>query len=302
MLEVLDRRNLFVIPLDARREWYRYHHLFADVLRARLVREEPDRVLDLHRRASRWFEQRGESHDAIRHALAGEDFERAAGMIEMAIPGLRQARQEATMRRWFELLPDRVVSGSAGPERGVCRNAHGARRVSRTSRCCCKAQSDGWDQHPTIGSGQPVRPAAMVVVDEAEFRRLPSAVALYRAAQAQIEGDRERTEAFAQQAFDLAGDDDPLGRGAAAGFLALAHLGERRPRGRPWLLDGGHGLACNVPATPSMRSVATDRWRRSAPPKVVCTRRCGPTNTACGWRPTATTVLRGAGDMHVGMS
>src|SRR4029079_6186878 len=54
MLEVLDRRHLFVIPLDARREWYRYHHLFSDVLRARLMREERHRVADLHRRASRW--------------------------------------------------------------------------------------------------------------------------------------------------------------------------------------------------------------------------------------------------------
>ena len=105
MLEVLDRRNLFVIPLDARREWYRYHHLFADVLRARMSREEPDRVHDLHRRASRWYEQRRERSDAIGHALAGEDFERAADMIELAIPGLRQARQEATMRRWLEFYP-----------------------------------------------------------------------------------------------------------------------------------------------------------------------------------------------------
>ena len=107
-LEDLDRRNLFVMPLDARREWYRYHHLFADVLRARLLREEPDRVPDLHRRASFWYDQRGERFDAIRHALAGEDYERAADMIEPAIPSLRKARQEATMRRWFEQLPDQV--------------------------------------------------------------------------------------------------------------------------------------------------------------------------------------------------
>ena len=108
MLEVLDRRNLFVIPLDAHREWYRYHHLFADVLRATLLREEPDRVLALHRRASSWYEQHGERSAAIRHALAGEDFERAADLIEPAIPSLRQGRQEATMRSWFELLPDEL--------------------------------------------------------------------------------------------------------------------------------------------------------------------------------------------------
>ena len=112
----------------------------------------------------------------------------------------------------------------------------------------------------------------MVVVDEAEFRRLPSAVALYRAAQAQMNGDRERTEAYAHRAFDLAGEDDPLGRGAAAGFLALAHWGGGD-------LEAAHGfwaeaMAClNAQATPSMRSVATDHWRRSVSPKGDCTRR-----------------------------
>ena len=65
----------------------------------------------------------------------------------------------------------------------------------------------------------------MVVADESEFPRLPSAVALYRAAQAQLEGDPERVEAFALKAFTLAGDGDPLGRAGGAGFLAFAHWG-----------------------------------------------------------------------------
>src|SRR4051794_27879252 len=71
MLESLDRANLFLVPLDDRRHWYRYHHLFADVLQARLLDEQPDRVRELHRRASRWYEQNGEPAEAIRHALAG---------------------------------------------------------------------------------------------------------------------------------------------------------------------------------------------------------------------------------------
>ena len=87
------------------------------------------------------------------------------------------------------------------------------------------APSDGWSRRPTLAKDSRLPSAAMVVVDEAEFRRLPSAVALYRAAQAQMNGDRERTEVFALRALDLAGEDDPLGRGAAAGFLALAHWG-----------------------------------------------------------------------------
>jgi LuxR family transcriptional regulator, maltose regulon positive regulatory protein len=79
MLESLDRANLFVVPLDDSRRWYRYHHLFADVLLTHLLDEHPDRVAALHRRASQWYEQDGEPSPAIRHALAAGDVERAAG-------------------------------------------------------------------------------------------------------------------------------------------------------------------------------------------------------------------------------
>ena len=109
MLEALDRGNLFLVPLDDRRQWYRYHHLFADVLQARLLDEQPDQVPDLHRRASAWYEQNGEPSEAIRHALAAGDFERAADLVELAIPAMRRSRQEATVRGWLEVLPDEVV-------------------------------------------------------------------------------------------------------------------------------------------------------------------------------------------------
>src|SRR5947209_929565 len=84
-LEALDRSNLFLVALDDRRQWYRYHHLFGDVLRARLADEEPDRVVALHRRASDWFEADGDRAEAVRHALAAADFARAAELIELAI-------------------------------------------------------------------------------------------------------------------------------------------------------------------------------------------------------------------------
>lgn len=103
MLEALDRGNLFVVPLDDRRLWYRYHHLFADMLLARLLDEQPDRVHELHRQASEWYEQHGERAEAIRHAMAGEDFERTADLVELAAPVMRQTRQEATLRHWLEL-------------------------------------------------------------------------------------------------------------------------------------------------------------------------------------------------------
>ena len=82
-LVTLERANLFLIPLDDRRRWYRYHHLFADVLRAHLLDGQANEVPTLHGRASGWFERSGEPAEAIRHALAGGDFDRAANLAEI---------------------------------------------------------------------------------------------------------------------------------------------------------------------------------------------------------------------------
>ncbi len=76
MLEALERSNLFVVPLDNQRQWYRYHHLFADVLQAHLMEAQHEQVPILHQRASAWYEQNGLRTDSIRHALAADDFDR----------------------------------------------------------------------------------------------------------------------------------------------------------------------------------------------------------------------------------
>ena len=110
-LEYLERANLFIVPLDNERRWYRYHHLFADVLRMHLMAEQPDQVSALHRRASEWYEHNGSAADAIRHALAAKDFERAATLVELAVPEMRRNRQEATVTElgWLKALPDELV-------------------------------------------------------------------------------------------------------------------------------------------------------------------------------------------------
>ncbi|MGA7147634.1 MAG: helix-turn-helix transcriptional regulator, partial [Microbacterium sp.] len=105
ILDELDRSNLFLVPLDDRRTWYRYHHLFGDVVRARLLDEQPDRVAELHRRASDWYAGNGEAHEAIDHALAGDDAERAAELIELVAPAMQRARHESQLRAWLEALP-----------------------------------------------------------------------------------------------------------------------------------------------------------------------------------------------------
>jgi LuxR family maltose regulon positive regulatory protein len=82
MLEILEHSNLFVVPLDDERRWYRYHHLFADVLHHHLRRSQPGLVPELHRRASGWYEQERLLDEAIEHALAADDSDGAARLIE----------------------------------------------------------------------------------------------------------------------------------------------------------------------------------------------------------------------------
>ncbi len=110
MLERLDRANLFVIPLDDQRHWYRYHHLFAELLRQRLGRLRPEMPAQLHRRASAWYEQSHAIPDAITHALAGADYARAARLIEQhAIQQMMGHRKEATVAGWLEALPPEII-------------------------------------------------------------------------------------------------------------------------------------------------------------------------------------------------
>src|ERR687885_161169 len=109
MLEALERGNLFVVRLDDRRRWYRYHQLFADVLPAHLADEQPERVPELHRRASAWHERNGERPEAIHHALAAKDFARAADLIELAARATLRTYRSGRLLDWLRALPDDLV-------------------------------------------------------------------------------------------------------------------------------------------------------------------------------------------------
>lgn len=109
MLERLERANLFVVPLDDERRWYRYHHLFADVLRARLRRTLPASESELHLHASQWYEEAGLTNEAIEHALAVEDFARAARLIDPIAQGMVNRFEVFTLGRWIESLPDTLL-------------------------------------------------------------------------------------------------------------------------------------------------------------------------------------------------
>jgi LuxR family maltose regulon positive regulatory protein len=221
MLEALDRGNLFLVPLDDRRRWYRYHHLFADVLQARLLDEQPDQVPDLHQRASAWYQQNGEPAVAIGHALAGGDFERAADLVELEIPAMSRTRQEAMVRGWLEVIPDEVVRvrpvlsvGFAGALLSVGELEGVESRLRDAER---------WlDVTTGTDARSQARSAEMVVADEEEYRRLPAMIELYRAALALARGDVPGTVRHARRALNLALAEDHLCRAAAAGMSGLA--------------------------------------------------------------------------------
>jgi LuxR family maltose regulon positive regulatory protein len=109
ILEYLDHANLFVVPLDEDRRWYRYHHLFSDVLRQRLGQAQSDLLPELHRRASAWLERHGLASEAVRHALEAREFERASALIEDIGLSVMLPGEVHTLLGWLAALPDDLV-------------------------------------------------------------------------------------------------------------------------------------------------------------------------------------------------
>ncbi len=113
LLSSLEHANLFIVPLDPAREWYRYHRLFGDLLQHRLRFETPSLEPQLHRRASRWYAEHGFPADAIHHALAAADWERAAELISNAFDDLLRRGETATLVNWYGSLPQDFVQARA---------------------------------------------------------------------------------------------------------------------------------------------------------------------------------------------
>jgi len=230
-LEALQRGNFFLIPLDDRRHWYRYHHLFADVLRAHLAAEHPDQLPVLHTRASQWYEQDGSAPEAIRHALAARDFERAAALIERALPVMRQHRQEATLLSWFRALPDELF------RRRPMLSVHAAGVFLQNGQLEGVAarlrDAERW-----LGEVVGERP---VYADEEDFQRLPGLVAMYHAGMALIRGDVAGTMQYARRVMALARADDAFIRGAASALMGLASWTEGDLETAHQMFAGGMG-------------------------------------------------------------
>ncbi|MDQ5854715.1 MAG: helix-turn-helix transcriptional regulator, partial [Chloroflexota bacterium] len=300
-LEALERGNFFVVPLDDRRHWYRYHHLFAEVLAAHLREEQPDRVALLHRRASEWYEQHGAAAGAIRHALAAADFARAADLVERAVPTMHRSRQEAMLLGWLKALPDELIR---------CRPVLSAWYAGTLLSCgelegveVRLRDAEQWlDPIADTRARSEALAGAMVVVDEAAFRRLPGAIAEWRAGQALVLGDVAGAVTYARRALDLFPEDDHVGRGGAAAILGLAAWtsGDLEAAQRAYtdamarLQRAGHlsdAVGCAI-------TLADLRIAQGRLHEAMRTYEQGLQLATAQGEP----VLRGAADMYVGMS
>jgi LuxR family maltose regulon positive regulatory protein len=221
MLRELERQNLFLVALDARRHWYRYHHLFADVLLAHLVADSSGpSMATLHARASAWFERDGQPVPAVRHALAAGEHDRAAVVMETAIPDLLRRRQEALLTGWVDALPAALVQDRPALAMGLVsllmqRNEFTsvATRLDDIGRVLRRLRS--------LPPGS--QATAVTVEDPLELPRLEGKVELYRAGLAVVAGDLAGTLRHAEQAAQLAAPDDHPTRAGAWGLSGLVH-------------------------------------------------------------------------------
>ncbi|MEM7128838.1 MAG: LuxR C-terminal-related transcriptional regulator [Chloroflexota bacterium] len=221
-LETLERNNLFVIPLDGQRQWYRYHHLFSEVLRARALKEQPMQTLASHRRASEWYEAHGLRADAIHHALAATDFARAADLVELTWPALhRQVFRSAELLMWLGAIPDELIRARPVLSVGYAWELLNGGQFEAAERRLEDAER--WINPPGINESPDVPDGEMRYMDEEEFRLLPTEIASARAYLAMAHGDALSTVTYARQALDLIPVDDHIRRGPAASLLGLAY-------------------------------------------------------------------------------
>jgi LuxR family transcriptional regulator, maltose regulon positive regulatory protein len=215
LLEEAERAGLFVIPLDEVRGWWRYHHLFADLLRARLHQEQPGRAAQLHRNAATWYYDHNLADDAIGHAVAAGETAWAAWIIEQHFDMVYNIRGEAaTIHRWLSVLPDEVVRSRPRLllAQAIMAATGGRLHVVEPLLDTVECAPPGW-------TDEPFEPTAGVA---ASFLvNVPALTTLLRGYLAQFRGDAEASAAFTAQALAEIKPGERLLSSSAHRFLAV---------------------------------------------------------------------------------
>ncbi len=212
-LEYLERANLFIVPMDNERCWYRYHHLFGDILRQRLAqRLSPAEIAEYHLRASQWYEKNGDIAEAFYHGFTAGDYGRAAGLAELAWQGMDGTFQTAAWLGWVKKLPEDVIRlrPVLSAQMGLAFMDAGEPEASESrlqaAERCLNGSTDG-----------------MVVVDKAQLKPLPAMIAMARAYNAQVQGNLLATLKYAELALQHIPEDDLFRRAQATIMLEITH-------------------------------------------------------------------------------
>jgi len=257
----------------------------------------------LNRRASEWYEYNGSAVDAIHHALAAKDFERAATLIELAVPEMRRNRQGATVMElgWLKALPDDLIRFRPVLSVAYAFALFGGGEVGGVEARLLDAER--WlDRMAGTPEGTKTRPAGMMVVDEDGFRRLPGMIAMLRTAQALARNDMPATVKNARRVLELAPEDDYLMLGGAASTLGLAAWASGDLTAAHHMINDGMENVRRAgyvsPAIGNAITLADIQIAQGCLHDAMTTY-----ERALQWANTpGMPVLRGAADMHVGKS
>lgn len=203
LLEAFDTANLFLVSLDNQRYWYRYHHLFAELLRHRLDQEAGDQIADLHRRAAVWYEENGLTAEAIRHALASADWVRAERLIEPLFFPMMMRGQQFTAKHWLEQIPKAVLQ------------SHPQLSLYYAWALLFTGQVDAYER--------PLQDAERLWQGSNASHGLGQVYNL-RANVARLRGEAPRTIELAKQALALLPDDDRFQRSIGTMALGAGYL------------------------------------------------------------------------------
>jgi LuxR family maltose regulon positive regulatory protein len=235
LLVELERSNLFLVPLDDHREWYRYHHLFRELLRLELRQREPELVPALHRRAAAWHRTAGHLDEAIGHASAAGDFAEAGALIARHWAAHWLGGQRATVARWLEGLPEEAITADP-PVALITAWSRGFGGASKqdTERWLAAAEDEGYGGPPPDGMSSQGFGAAL-------------------ARATLIFDDVGRSAAAARRALELAGDQPAENSWAGSALGQALYLSGQASEARPWLED----LVSQVPASVQPYAVVT---------------------------------------------
>jgi len=208
-LENIERANLFISPLDNERYWYRYHPLFADLLRQRLGQSQtPGEIAQYHIRASEWLEKNGDWAEAFRHLIAARDYHRAAELAEKFWQKMNEGFQSAAWLGWVKQLPEELICSRPVLCTQIAwgfMNAHdvdASESRLRDAERCLEGPSD-----------------KMFIVDKEQFRILPARIAFARAYNAQTRGDFLSTLSYADLVFKLLPEENHFLRAQTTAIL-----------------------------------------------------------------------------------